>query len=67
MIQSESENSPQFDCGGISGMKSLTLEEVDGNGDLCTGAYAEQTLGCGHGNRPEVGSPLPRRKKPFFS
>ena len=36
-------------------MTSLTPEEVDGNGDLCTGAYAEQTLGCGHGNRPEVG------------
>ena len=36
-------------------MTSLTLEEVDRNGDLCTRAYAEQTLGCGHGNRPKVG------------
>ena len=36
-------------------MTSLTPEEVDGNGDLCTRAYAEWTLGCGHGNRPEVG------------
>ena len=36
-------------------MTSLTPEEVDGNGDLCTGAYAGWTLGCGHGYRPEVG------------
>ncbi len=36
-------------------MTSLTSEKVDGNGDLCTRAYAELTLGCGHGNRLEVG------------
>ena len=37
-------------------MTSLTPEEVDGNGDPCAGAYAGGgTLGCWHGDRPEVG------------
>ena len=37
-------------------MTSLTPKEVAGNGDPCAGAYAGGgTLGCGHGDRPEVG------------
>lgn len=37
-------------------LTSFTPEEVAGNGDPCTGAYAGGgKLGCGHGDRPEVG------------
>ena len=37
-------------------MTFLTPEEVDGSEDPCAGAYAGGgTLGCGHGDRPEVG------------